>query len=577
MLKSKVIKHRIEAFEKRLGKPHLYFAYHAAFPQSLTPDLLYRIWANFKQDSHGEPLNIHYTAVAHVLISPLCEEAGYQLYEMDSQLRVELLNRLKADKKFGPQRLTELATFLLAYIQPYLENEDPHIQQLAQVQKLIALAYCDPHQAATQIAQQLAQIDPTEKNDFLWMESLVTALDSELKQYPHLLRYAQGMGSYGRGDLQRATDFLIEIPSWGNQCLVVGIPLKIPEAVQKSRAWRKKRRRLLKLGLFALLGCGGITGAYWFYSHSQKIKVKQFKASVVTVDERGKVINTKDYPIKFFSEDLGNNLELDMVYIPGGTFLMGTDDAEIERLVKKFNQDYFRRESPQHRVTVPQFFISRYPITQAQWRAISSQEDLKVDIDLRPDPSSFKGDNRPVERVSWFDAVEFCKRLSKLTEREYRLPSEAEWEYACRVGTTTPFHFGATLTDQLANYRATETYALEKAGQYRRETTPVGQFPPNAFGLYDMHGNVWEWCLDHWHENYNGAPDDGSAWLEEDNVGGQQNENDNRFRLLRGGSYSSLPRYCRSADRFNPDPRVSNVNVSFRVVLAARTLYPFFL
>ncbi|MFM7881761.1 MAG: formylglycine-generating enzyme family protein, partial [Microcystis panniformis] len=158
-----------------------------------------------------------------------------------------------------------------------------------------------------------------------------------------------------------------------------------------------------------------------------------------------------------------------------------------------------------------------------------------------------------VERVNWYQATEFCKRLSRETKREYRLPSEAEWEYACRAGTKTPFHFGETITADLANYLA-----------YKKQTTPVGQFPPNAFGLYDMHGNVWEWCADTWHDNYDGAPTDGSAWIE--------NGNDNRSPL-RGGSWYYNPPFCRSAYRNYDFRRVSSFSLGFRVVCGAgRTL-----
>ncbi|MGK7876565.1 MAG: formylglycine-generating enzyme family protein, partial [Xenococcaceae cyanobacterium] len=165
----------------------------------------------------------------------------------------------------------------------------------------------------------------------------------------------------------------------------------------------------------------------------------------------------------------------------------------------------------------------------------------KIDIDLELDPSRFKGDSLPVECVSWYEAVEFCKRLSKATEREYRLPSEAEWEYACRAGTSTPFYFGETITGELANYPASDTYANEPSGEDREETTPVGQFPPNSFGLYDLHGNVWEWCGDEWHENYQGAPTDGSVWLD-----GEKNRSP-----MRGGSWRTYPQNCRSASRGN--------------------------
>ncbi|MCZ8250409.1 MULTISPECIES: formylglycine-generating enzyme family protein, partial [unclassified Microcystis] len=225
----------------------------------------------------------------------------------------------------------------------------------------------------------------------------------------------------------------------------------------------------------------------------------------------------------------------------------------------------FRKERPQHEVTVPPFFMGKYPITQAQWKAIASLTDLKVEKDLDLNSARFKdrpdSDRRPVEQVNWDDAIEFCARLSKLTGREYRLPSEAEWEYACRAGTTTPFYFGETITGELANYRSSETYADEYKGEYRQQTTPVGQFPPNAFGLYDMHGNVWEWCADTWHDNYDGAPTNGSAWIE--------NGDDNRFPP-RGGSWYNSPYYCRSAYRINNT--LNDIN-GFRVVCGAgRTL-----
>ncbi|NCR42727.1 MAG: formylglycine-generating enzyme family protein, partial [Microcystis aeruginosa W13-11] len=183
--------------------------------------------------------------------------------------------------------------------------------------------------------------------------------------------------------------------------------------------------------------------------------------------------------------------------------------------------------------------------------------------------------DRPVERVNWYDAVEFCARLSKLTGKEYRLPSEAEWEYACRAGTTTPFYFGETITGELANYNAGYTYADEPKGEYRGQTTPVGQFPPNAFGLYDMHGNVWEWCLDPWHESYQDKTrTDSEVWDEEqsaeqyllDKNNVIQLLSDKRTRVLRGGSWVNAPRNCRSAYRNRVIPDIRNIYIGFRVV-----------
>ena len=248
-----------------------------------------------------------------------------------------------------------------------------------------------------------------------------------------------------------------------------------------------------------------------------------------------------------FIERLPDDNTLEMVSIPAGTFLMGSP---------KHEPDSYSDEKPQHEVSVPAFFMGRYPVTQAQWRAIAMLPP--VNRELKPDPSRFKGANRPVERVSWWDAVEFCARLSQLTGRDYRLPSEAEWEYACRAGTTTPFHFGETITTELANYRGNSTYNNGPQGEYREETTPVDQFGvANAFGLVDMHGNVWEWCLDHWHNNYEGAPTDGSAWLREDK---------NSNRVWRGGSWFYFPGLCRSASRSNGDLGYGLNNIGFRVV-----------
>ncbi|NEP18936.1 MAG: formylglycine-generating enzyme family protein [Leptolyngbya sp. SIO4C1] len=248
--------------------------------------------------------------------------------------------------------------------------------------------------------------------------------------------------------------------------------------------------------------------------------------------------------------EIADALPLHMVLIPSGTFIMGSPEDEPERE---------EREGPQHEVTVPQFFIGQYPITQAQWRAVAALP--RVERKLNPDPSSFKGDNHPVERVTWYEAVEFCQRLVEHTGREYRLPTEAEWEYACRAGTTTPFYFGKTLTTEVANYNGKSTYNDGPKGEYRQTTTPVDHFGiANAFGLSDMHGNVYEWCQDHYHRSYEGAPTDGSAWLTSDGKA---------TRVRRGGSRLSLPMLCRSAFRYPYTPVSRGNSIGFRVVCSA--------
>jgi len=196
------------------------------------------------------------------------------------------------------------------------------------------------------------------------------------------------------------------------------------------------------------------------------------------------------------------------------------------------------RESPQHNVNVPAFFMGRFEVTQQQYQQLMGEN-----------PSHFQGVKRPVEQVSWNDAVEFCHKFSQRTGREYRLPSEAEWEYACRAGTDTPFYFGETITSDLANYCGKFTYASGPQGTFRGQTTDVGSFPPNAFGLYDMHGNLWEWCQDTYHQSYEGAPSDESAWIDNNWIDNNWIDNNN-YHLLRGGSWDLNPALCRSAFRY---------------------------
>ncbi|MDJ0742283.1 MAG: formylglycine-generating enzyme family protein [Xenococcaceae cyanobacterium MO_167.B27] len=190
--------------------------------------------------------------------------------------------------------------------------------------------------------------------------------------------------------------------------------------------------------------------------------LQRFAFEVITLDERGQEIKRQSSQAQYFTEDLGNGVTLDMVSLPGGSFIMGSPEEESGR----------KSEKPQHQVTVKPFFIAKYQVTQAQWNAIASLP--KVNHVLNPNPSHFKGDNHPVEKVSWEDAVEFCGRLSKQTGKKYRLPTEAEWEYAVRAGTITPFHFGETITEYLANYDARYIYANKPSGEYRKKTAPVG-------------------------------------------------------------------------------------------------------
>ncbi len=236
----------------------------------------------------------------------------------------------------------------------------------------------------------------------------------------------------------------------------------------------------------------------------------------------------------------------EMVVIQAGRFWMGSPENENGRR---------ESEGPRREVIIEApFALGRYPVTFAEYDRFAEATRRP-----KPDDAGWGRGRRPVINVSWGDARSYLDWLSAETGQPYRLPSEAEWEYACRAGTTTPFHTGATISTDRANYDGSRLYSYGKRGKYRQRTTEVGQFPANDFGLYDMHGNVWEWCADDWHEYYRGAPTDGRAWTAKEG----------KEKILRGGSWGYSAGFLRSAvrDGYLPDVRV-NV-VGFR---AARTL-----
>lgn len=270
-----------------------------------------------------------------------------------------------------------------------------------------------------------------------------------------------------------------------------------------------------------------------------------FEFDVSTVDQAGQVKQHQTHRASYFSESINGSEPLAMVAITSGTFWMGASSSEVDAQGHEF---------PRHRVKLPPFFLSKYPITQAQWAAIAALP--KVKRGLNSAPSYFQGKDRPVESVSWLDAVEFCDRLTHHTGHRYQLPTEAQWEYACRAGTRTPFHTGDTITSQLADYIGTSTYRAEAAGEYRQATVSVGCLSPNAFGLYDMHGNVWEWCADTWHQNYRGAPRNGQVWV---------NARRAQMRTIRGGGWLDTPAKIRSASRSGYYETSLNRTIGFRV------------
>ncbi|MGB3494633.1 MAG: formylglycine-generating enzyme family protein [Elainellaceae cyanobacterium] len=282
------------------------------------------------------------------------------------------------------------------------------------------------------------------------------------------------------------------------------------------------------------------------YSNPEKLSLSKFDFDVTTLDQFGQLKHQQKHSAQFFTEPVNSTETLELVAIAPGQFWMGASRTEAQAKDHEF---------PRHRVTLSPFFISKYPTTQAQWAAVAALP--KVQRELPIAPSHFQGSDRPVESVSWLDAMEFCDRLSQHTGRRYQLPSEAQWEYACRAGTQTPFSTGETITSQFADYVGTYTYKSETVSDYRQATLPVGQLSPNAHGLHDMHGNVWEWCADQWHANYRGAPANGQPW-----VSAQQ---PSPMRTIRGGGWLDAPANIRSASRSSYRETGLNRTIGFRV------------
>jgi len=232
---------------------------------------------------------------------------------------------------------------------------------------------------------------------------------------------------------------------------------------------------------------------------------------------------------------LGKGVDMTFAWIPPGSFLMGSPPEEPDR---------YENETL-HEVTLAQgFYLGIHAVTQAQWQAVMGNN-----------PSYFKGEDLPVESVSWDDCQAFCTKLSQREGKRYGLPSESEWEYACRAGTTTPFYFGETLSPDQANYDGNYPYNGGVVGEYRGRTTSVGSFPPNAWGLFDMHGNVWEWCQD----VYKGYEELGDS-----NILDIEDAHENA-RVLRGGSWYLFARNCRAADRSRIAPGTRDYSNGFRV------------
>ncbi|MFN6473216.1 MAG: formylglycine-generating enzyme family protein [Nostoc sp. SerVER01] len=528
---SEEIEQAIASFQKRFTQAHVYLAYHAALPIALTPHLTYCLWANFQMDIANQDLNVPWIAVADLLLSPLCQEVGHELYEMNADLRNYLLEQMIRHPSFGHKRVEELAYFLLSYVQRELNDAKLSTQTLAEAQRWTALAYVYPEAVAHDLANKLAQLTLREKTEWLRMTLLTEAIATPLRQahFESLLAYLQGMRELARGNHVQAESTLKSLPSHNNQIVVAGVTLPIPEFQDSDWQINPITSRTTSLKSFQF-ETGKLIPQPRFMRLGSRWVIERHQQQGILFDER-----------------LERQINLEMVQIPDGSYWMGTANHE---------GDY--RQRPQHRVTIASFFLSRFPVTQAQWRAIT--KTTKVRIELNSDPSFFQGDNLPVEHITWFEAIEFCERLQLQTGKPYRLPSEAEWEYACRAGTETPFYFGETISPQLATYDASKRYRSGPKRRSSKETTEVGSHnAANNFGLDDMHGNVWEWCADHWYEDYINAPKDGSVRI---------TNNRAAPRVIRGGSWINEPNICRSAYRNGVPPGNKVLTIGFRVAVS---------
>jgi formylglycine-generating enzyme required for sulfatase activity len=540
-----LVTERITAFERRYGSMAVRLACCAAFPLALTSELVYCMRENIL-DLQDAP----WYMVADLLLSGLCQSIGYDLYEIPGAVRQQLLQRLKEER--GAVRIRELEEFMGNYISTKLELEGKKEREWSRVR----LLGDRPHWTA------LCCLQPGEMRDAIGQE-IQRIWESSVER--ERLHFSAMLESYG--EMLPGEPFLVD---WARD-IAEGRPIEYGGQWDYAKWAQKYGIKLVTQQV--MVGKIRFSDA----AKPQPIKplefrdpnvLKNFEFTVVTVNEQGIEQSRQQRNSRYFIEPLGDiaNLQvpcLEMVEIPGGEFMMGSPDDELGR---------YDRESPRHLVQVPPFFMSKYQVTQAQWKAIAAMD--KVDIDLDLAPSRFTGDNLPVEKVSWLQAQEFCARVTRFAQRKNgsiewvcRLSTEAEWEYACRAGTITPFHFGENISASFANYDGNSTYGQGEKGEYQEKTSFVGSFDvANSFGLYDMHGNVWEWCLDDWHENYLNAPSDGSAWINSE-------KNSSNTHVLRGGSWIYVPNFCRSAFRGRFLTDSYNLNVGFRVVYApARTL-----
>ncbi|ERN41722.1 hypothetical protein KR51_00015680 [Rubidibacter lacunae KORDI 51-2] len=579
----------VDRFVGRFGEPYRVLAYYAALPLVLTPDLLHYLRNEFLRD-RGVP----WVAEADLLLSDLCRPVGYELYVVDTAVRAYLLEDMEC--VLGQSQMEAVARLLISYLRYLMQNSPQLDERELEAQQWAAMVYLEARREtvvreiagkflhATLAAEPLAgESLLVSQQEMARLARITRELAPQLREYPALVEYAATIAQ-----LLRAPREVLPHSLRSSYRITADVELEIPESLLPTLALKPDaseilskpileggpKRQVLEFETAQLVDPDeeALSATDWVppletesvtvvtialepaTEESPEAELEAFEfesARIARTRKRWAIRKTRRHGHQFI-EQLIEGVQLEMVAIPGGTFLMGSPKDESER-----END----EGPQHEVTIPPLFISKYPVTQAQWKFVVA-ELPQVKCELPPLPSNFKGSDRPVEQISWYEAVEFCDRLAACTGRPCRLPSEAEWEYACRAGTTTPFHFGETISPALANYNSTSTYSNGPKGKYRQKSTPVGSFPANDFGLYDMHGNVLEWCQDQYHEKYAEGvfPCDGSAW---------EDRGKSAERILRGGAWFGFPRWCRSAYRYHFNPGARNYAIGFRVACAA--------
>ncbi len=598
----------LSAFASSYGPDTLLLLLHASVPETLRPDILHLIQINFLAGP-ADP-----SREADVLFAPFTTCLGGDYYRIDAQVRwhaLALLRSLYREESRG--REVRVAELLWCHLEQLERGQRITAQTMLgdyiAVQRWVALAYLEPSDAARAFAQALRAVEAHSSADsitaYAQLGGLAAALELPLSGEPELLTYARGLDALAKGDEPSATRLLEAL---GDQPLQIGeVSLKAPtqwlghqvEKQLQRQLEEQKKRELIEQQRQAEAAISALERQPVAADPPEvvvptvaAIRLQRLSTTTCLLRQKsGRWQNRsgqdrwrqehRQVQVEGFLEQLDLEASavdrlyrdvatITMVKIPAGTFLMGSPPEETER-----SDD----EGPLHEVKLESFFMGQTPITQAQWREVAGWQEWPGEQwgrKLIQDPShhqsmGMQGENKgrlivgesnndrcPVEMVSWWDAMEFCDRLSQRTGRTYTLPSEAQWEYACRAGTTTPFYIGKTISPELANYNGNHTYADGPKGIYREQTTPVGLFPANAWGMQDMHGNVWEWCADHRHPNYHGAPYDGSPRI---NLDAKEEE----LRLLRGGSWIDIPRYCRSASRSCSLPAYRYGFIGFRV------------